>query len=126
MRDLASSFLIASLAASMAAQAPQPKMGEPLHGLTAAQLQAFADGRVDFSTPLTVAEGLGPLTIQWGSPAFRSEWNPGEQFKKNPRSVPVTPRGFFASIRPVPDIYGPVYFTVTKYAPRTLPLASSG
>ena len=47
MRDLASSFLIASLAASMAAQAPQPKMGEPLHGLTTAQLQAFADGRVE-------------------------------------------------------------------------------
>ncbi len=64
MRDLASSFLIASLAASMAAQAPQPKLGEPLHGLTAAQLQAFADGRVDFSTPLTVAEGLGPIFNQ--------------------------------------------------------------
>ncbi len=64
MRDLASSILFVSLAAPLLAQAPQPKMGDPLDGLTAAQLQAFADGRVDFSTPLTVAEGLGPIFNQ--------------------------------------------------------------
>ena len=64
MRHLVHSALFVAVAAPLFAQSPQPKMGDPLDGLTAAQLQRFEDGRVDFSTPLTVAEGLGPIFNQ--------------------------------------------------------------
>ena len=39
----------------------QPRSGEPLRGLDAAQLQRFADGLVEFDTVLSVADGLGPI-----------------------------------------------------------------
>ena len=64
MRSLAPSVLLASIAAPLLAQAPQPKMGQPLAGLTSAQLQAFDDGRNDFGTPLDNAGGLGPIFNQ--------------------------------------------------------------
>lgn len=64
MRVLAQSLLIATCAAPLFGQSPQPKMGEPLAGLTPSQLQAFEDGLIDFSTPLTPIEGLGPIFNQ--------------------------------------------------------------
>ncbi len=39
----------------------QPKMGDPISGLTAAQLQRFFDGKAAFSRVFTAAEGLGPI-----------------------------------------------------------------
>ena len=64
MRLFTQSLLLASVAAPLLGQSPQPKMGAPLDGLTAAQMQAFEDGRVDFSTPLNPAQGLGPIFNQ--------------------------------------------------------------
>ena len=40
---------------------PAPAAGEPLAGLTAAQLTAFNDGRDDFNQVETVDDGLGPV-----------------------------------------------------------------
>ncbi len=57
-------FLFVSLLAPVAAQAPQPKMGAPLDGLTTAELQRFEDGKVDFGAPLAAADGLGPIFNQ--------------------------------------------------------------
>ena len=39
----------------------QPRSGEPVKGLDAAQLQRFADGLVEFDFVLGVADGLGPV-----------------------------------------------------------------
>lgn len=65
MRLLGSSLLFASLAAPSAlAQTPQPKMGAPLAGLSAAELQRFDAGRVDFTHTFQVNEGLGPIFNQ--------------------------------------------------------------
>ena len=38
----------------------QPRMGDPVPGLTASQLDRFAKGRIQFDHILTNAEGLGP------------------------------------------------------------------
>ncbi|HEX6811373.1 MAG TPA: di-heme oxidoredictase family protein [Planctomycetota bacterium] len=57
-------LLAALLAPSLAAQSPQPKMGAPLAGLTAAQQARFQAGRVDFSRQFSVPEGLGPIFNQ--------------------------------------------------------------
>jgi CxxC motif-containing protein (DUF1111 family) len=65
MRSLElSSVLVVTLAASLSAQSPQPKMGAPLAGLTPAQLQRFQTGRADFTRVITVNEGLGPIFNQ--------------------------------------------------------------
>ncbi len=39
----------------------QPRMGEPVRGLSAAQLLAFSDGQTEFDHILTNGEGLGPI-----------------------------------------------------------------
>ncbi|MBZ0151179.1 MAG: hypothetical protein K8J09_06565 [Planctomycetes bacterium] len=65
MRSFELSFTVAVFAAQgLVAQAPQPKMGAPLAGLTAPQMQRFVDGRVDFTHQTTVGEGLGPIFNQ--------------------------------------------------------------
>lgn len=64
MRFLGTSVLFVSLAAPAMAQTPQPKMGAPLAGLTAPELQRFDAGRVDFTHTFQVAEGLGPIFNQ--------------------------------------------------------------
>ncbi|MBL8730656.1 MAG: hypothetical protein JNM25_19720 [Planctomycetes bacterium] len=46
------------------AQTPQPKMGAPLAGLTATELQRFDAGRTDFTHTFQVGEGLGPIFNQ--------------------------------------------------------------
>lgn len=52
----------AALALSAAAQQPvQPRMGDPLPGLGAAELQRFALGQAQFERALVAAEGLGPI-----------------------------------------------------------------
>ncbi len=44
------------------AQIPiQPRMGEPLPGLTPAELLRFQAGKAVFNTPLAAADGLGPI-----------------------------------------------------------------
>ncbi|MCA9290117.1 MAG: hypothetical protein KDA25_03250 [Phycisphaerales bacterium] len=43
---------------------PQPKAGEPLHGLTKSQLASFLEGRVSYMRNLEVEEGLGPVFNQ--------------------------------------------------------------
>ena len=43
---------------------PQTKAGQPLPGLTANQAFQFQEGREYYSTPLTVAQGLGPAFNQ--------------------------------------------------------------
>jgi mono/diheme cytochrome c family protein len=42
----------------------QPKMGAPLVGLSASQLDRFEQGKVEFDRTLTAAEGLGPVFNQ--------------------------------------------------------------
>ena len=65
-------WLAVSLAASAQAQAPRrggpppppplvPMFGDPLPGLTLAELQQFVDGRNDFVQVETIASGLGPV-----------------------------------------------------------------
>ncbi len=39
----------------------QPKAGDPLHGLTANELDLFWQGRVDYVTPFSMSMGLGPI-----------------------------------------------------------------
>jgi len=52
---------VATLALGASAQDFQPRMGEPLAGLSGAQLQRFVDGQAEFDANLTLAEGLGPV-----------------------------------------------------------------
>lgn len=52
---LGATFTLAS------AQDIQPRMGDPLRGLTPQQVADFAAGRVEFDTILTIADGLGPI-----------------------------------------------------------------
>ncbi len=54
-------FAALVLAPTAMAQDLQPRMGEPLDGLSAAQYQRFADGLVEFNTLLGVTDGLGPI-----------------------------------------------------------------
>ena len=44
-----------------AAQELQPLMGEPVSGLTAAEMNLFIQGLAAFSAPLSEADGLGPI-----------------------------------------------------------------
>ena len=39
----------------------QPRQGEPLAGLSAGELDRFFEGKIAFNTPLTVAQGVGPI-----------------------------------------------------------------
>lgn len=48
-------------AASATAQEIQPRMGEPVPGLTPAQLARFDAGKLVFDKILTVGQGLGPI-----------------------------------------------------------------
>jgi cytochrome c551/c552 len=55
--------------AALSAQAgivPQPRMGDPLPGLTQSQLIRFQTGKVTFDHDFTVPEGLGPIFNQAG------------------------------------------------------------
>ncbi len=52
---------LASCAAPIGAQEYQPRMGEPIRGLTPAQLDRFTQGGVAFNQSLSIAEGLGPI-----------------------------------------------------------------
>ncbi|MDZ4754229.1 MAG: di-heme oxidoredictase family protein [Phycisphaerae bacterium] len=71
------SFIAVSMAASLASAGgitPQPKAGAPLPGLTAAELALFEAGKVLYSTPLTVEQGLGPIFNKSG--CFSCHSNP--------------------------------------------------
>lgn len=52
---------LATLSFGALAQDFQPRVGEPVNGLNAAQLQRFADGTVEFNNVLTISDGLGPI-----------------------------------------------------------------
>jgi CxxC motif-containing protein (DUF1111 family) len=75
-------FFVAATASTLAAQSPQPKMGAPLNGLTAAQLQRFQAGRVDFTQVFQASQGLGPIFNQTscGSCHNNPVGGPGGQF----------------------------------------------
>jgi hypothetical protein len=64
MRFLGFSLLFSSFAAPLMAQMPQPRMGAPLDGLTALELQRFEQGKIDFANVLDTASGLGPIFNQ--------------------------------------------------------------
>lgn len=57
---LPAAWLLA-LPASAWAQELQPRHGDPISGLTPAELALFEAGKVVFETPLTEAEGVGPI-----------------------------------------------------------------
>ena len=40
---------------------PQPKMGEPIQGLTPDEMAMFLVGQSEFATPFSVEDGLGPI-----------------------------------------------------------------
>lgn len=56
--------LLCTASFAHAAPPPQTKAGQPLPGLTANQAFQFAEGREYYTTPLTVAQGLGPAFNQ--------------------------------------------------------------
>ena len=67
MSTLSCSHLAAAAALAacqLLAQAPQPKAGRPLNGLTSQQLARFQAGRQDFTRVMTVQDGLGPIFNQ--------------------------------------------------------------
>ena len=59
--EVGAAAALALLGAGAGAQEIQPRMGEPLPGLSAAQVARFEAGRVAFERVLTAAEGLGPI-----------------------------------------------------------------
>ncbi|MDA1263828.1 MAG: hypothetical protein O2816_01975 [Planctomycetota bacterium] len=61
MRGTHLSAITLALCSVAGAQDLQSLLGEPVPGLTLAELQLFLDGRTVFATPLTEAEGLGPI-----------------------------------------------------------------
>ena len=63
-----------SLAMAGGVPVPQPKAGAPLPGLTPAELALFEAGKVIYSTPLEVEDGLGPIFNKAG--CFSCHANP--------------------------------------------------
>jgi CxxC motif-containing protein (DUF1111 family) len=59
--EIGTAAALALVGAAALAQEIQPRMGEPLPGLTAAQTARFEAGRLAFNRVLTAAEGLGPI-----------------------------------------------------------------
>lgn len=55
---------VAAFCANLAAQSPQPKMGDPLNDLTPTELSRFDAGAIDFRHVFQVSEGLGPTFNQ--------------------------------------------------------------
>ena len=60
-----------------AAQELQPRHGEPLPGLTPAELARFEAGKLAFTTPLLVEQGLGPIFNDVSCAACHSQPAPG-------------------------------------------------
>lgn len=90
MRLLGTSVIFVAFTAPVAlSQSPQPKMGQPLSGLTATELARFQAGRVDFTHPFQAAEGLGPTFNQTSCASCHN--NP----VGGPGSIEVTRFGFY-------------------------------
>lgn len=90
MRLIGRSLLAVAVAAPAAlAQSPQPKMGQPLSGLTPAELVRFNTGRTDFTHTFQVAEGLGPTFNQASCASCHNNPIGG------PGSIEVTRFGFY-------------------------------
>lgn len=90
MRLAGTSFLVVATAVSgVVAQSPQPKMGQPLAGLTAAELLRFNAGRTDFTHTFQVSEGLGPTFNQASCASCHNNPIGG------PGSIEVTRFGFY-------------------------------
>ena len=58
---LGSLAVVAAVPAIAATPPLQPRMGQPLPGLTALELERFAIGRQLYGRPLTIQDGLGPI-----------------------------------------------------------------
>ena len=56
-------LLLAAIGAtgSASAQTLQPKMGDPISGLTASELDRFLEGKIRFEQVFTAPQGLGPI-----------------------------------------------------------------
>src|SRR5215468_11333671 len=62
IRPLASVLVFCGIIAFTAVGAnPQTNFGDPLPGLNPSQLTRFSDGLKEFTSPESVAEGLGPV-----------------------------------------------------------------
>ncbi|MBM3962730.1 MAG: hypothetical protein FJ306_12640, partial [Planctomycetes bacterium] len=91
MSTLSCSHLAAAAAIAacqLLAQAPQPKAGRPLNGLTSQQLARFQAGRQDFTRVMTVQDGLGPIFNQTSCASCHNNPIGG------PGSITVTRFGF--------------------------------
>jgi CxxC motif-containing protein (DUF1111 family) len=89
MRSFDITLVLASLfAASVAAQSPQPKMGQPLPGLSTTELQRFTQGRQQFTRVFSAADGLGPIFNQTSCASCHNNPIGG------PGSITVTRFGF--------------------------------
>jgi CxxC motif-containing protein (DUF1111 family) len=61
LRTIAFGLLLAGAGVVSSAQEVQPRMGDPLPGLTAIERAQFDQGRIAFMNTLPLAEGLGPI-----------------------------------------------------------------
>ena len=61
LTTIGAALLLAGPAAANGIIELQPRAGAPLRGLTEAELALFAEGRVLYTTPLSAADGLGPI-----------------------------------------------------------------
>ncbi|HVS11265.1 MAG TPA: di-heme oxidoredictase family protein [Planctomycetota bacterium] len=65
--------LALACAAAQAQGGYQPRMGEPVNGLSAAELQLFLEGKAAFAKALVESEGLGPIFNDVGCGACHSD-----------------------------------------------------
>lgn len=78
MISLAGSLVLTGVAAAQVGNIPiQPRMGDPVPGLTASQLDRFQKGSDEFLHILTNAEGLGPCFNDTGCAQCHSLPRPG-------------------------------------------------
>lgn len=85
----AMAFYVLIATSSVLAVDPQPRMGEPLAGLTAAELARFNAGKTAFQRIFSVAEGLGPILNQQSCASCHNNPVGGSG------SISVTRFGFF-------------------------------
>jgi len=70
-------FAVPMAGAQVGNVALQPRMGDPLPGLTAAELDRFQKGRLEFEHILSTPEGMGPIFNDTGCGQCHSQPTPG-------------------------------------------------
>jgi CxxC motif-containing protein (DUF1111 family) len=78
-RTLVTTAALALMASAAFAQVPeiQPRMGDPLPGLTAGELDRFYKGKTAMNTPILVSEGLGPIFNDSACASCHAQPGPG-------------------------------------------------